>query len=125
MQRYRFKGNISFYPLTSTFFSSIIFSTFKEIILLRKGKFMESKWTGLKAIRENIKPTPGYAEQDATRLEQEVHDMERCLAGDPTSTRWKALNVELTNKKAQLLHKKRRLAGRTPEMDSWADPLPG
>ena len=86
---------------------------------------MREEFTGLRAIREQIKPGPGARELEALRLEQEVHDLERCLAGDATSTRWIELNVELTNKKETLLHMKRRLLGRTPQMESWADPLPG
>jgi hypothetical protein len=102
-----------------------MFSTLKEIILLGKEKFMESKWTGLREIRENIQPGLSSGEESALRLEQEVHDIERCLAGDPTSNLWQDLSVKLTNKKEQLLHMKRRLAGRTPQMESWEYPLPG
>lgn len=86
---------------------------------------MESKWTGLRAIREAILPGPRGGEAEATRKEEKIADLKLCLAGDPTSKRWKLLEIELTNKEADLLHLKRRLAGRTPQMESWADPLPG
>jgi len=85
---------------------------------------MESKWTGLRAEREKIQPGLGAAEEQVLRLERVVFDLERCLKGDATSIRWQELNGELTNKKEQLLHMRRRLAGRTPQMESWADPLP-
>lgn len=85
---------------------------------------MESKWIGLRAIRETIQPKPGIREQDVLRSDQKFHDLERCLAGDPTSKRWQEINVELTNEKQRLLNMKRRLAGKTPQMDSWGDPLP-
>ena len=84
---------------------------------------MREQFCGLRAIRAEIKPGPRSGEESAIRLEQEVHDMERCLAGDPTSNLWQKLNVQLTSKKQTLLHTKRRLAGRTPQMDSWEDPL--
>jgi len=86
---------------------------------------MEAKWVGLRAERELIQPGPGGEEKGIIRLEEKVYDLERCLAGDRTSTRWQELNVELTNNKQELLHKKRRFAGRTPQMKSWEDPLPG
>jgi hypothetical protein len=86
---------------------------------------MESKWTGLRALREKIQPIPGYEERETGRLEAEVADWKLCLAGNPASEKWKLLRVELTNKESALLNKKRRFAGRTPQMESWADPLPG
>ena len=86
---------------------------------------MESKWTGLREIRERIQPGLGSEDEKALRLEQAISDLDRCLKGDATSERWQELNIELTNKKGDLLHMKRRLAGRTPQMESWADPLPG
>lgn len=85
---------------------------------------MQEKFTGLRVTREKIQPKPEHFEQDVLRLEQGVYDLERCLAGDSTSKRWQELNVDLTNEKQKLLHMKRRLAGRTPQMESWADPLP-
>jgi len=73
----------------------------------------------------HYEPPPTGARAQALYLEQRISDLERCLTGDATSKRWQELNVELTNKKSELLHMKRRLAGRTPQMKSWADPLPG
>jgi hypothetical protein len=86
---------------------------------------MQQHFVGLRAIREKIQPTPALAQQEADRLEAEIADLKRCLAGDSTSDRWKLLKIELTNKEDELLHRKRRLAGRNPNMESWADPLPG
>jgi len=86
---------------------------------------MQEEFTGVKKIRETIPPGPSTQEKLATHLEEEISDLQKCLAGDSTSKRWKDLNIELTNKKAELLYMKRRLAGRTPLMASWADPLPG
>jgi hypothetical protein len=96
-----------------------------ELKLLRRPYKMEEEFTGLKKIRETIPPGPSPRERDATYLEEEISDLQKCLAGDSTSKRWKDLNIELTNKKSELLYMKRRLAGRTPLMASWADPLPG
>jgi len=67
--------------------------------------------------------TPSGVKAQAIQLDERVNDLERCLRGDQTSKRWQELNVELTNKKQELLFMKRRLAGRTPQMASWADPL--
>jgi len=66
----------------------------------------------------------GYV-RSADRLEQDIADLELCLAGNSRSKKWQEIKVILTNKKQELLHMKRRLAGRTPQMESWADPLPG
>jgi len=85
---------------------------------------MEHEWTGLRAEREQIQQKPGSEELAIIRLERGAQDLERCLTGDATSIRWQQLKVELTNKKQELLHMKRRFAGRTPSMESWADPLP-
>jgi hypothetical protein len=70
-------------------------------------------------------PPPTGAKAEAVHLEAKVNDLELCLKGNPQSKRWQELNVELTNKKQELLFMKRRLAGRTPQMKSWAGPLPG
>ena len=86
---------------------------------------MGEEFTGLRKIRETLPQGPSPREREATSLEEEISDLQKCLAGDSTSERWKSLNIELTNKKSELLHMKRRLAGRTPLMASWADPLPG
>ena len=86
---------------------------------------MQEEFAGLKKAREAIPQGPSPQERAATYLEEEISDLQKCLAGDSTSERWKSLNIELTNKKSELLHMKRRLAGRTPLMASWADPLPG
>ena len=67
----------------------------------------------------------GTYQIQADSLERTVADLKLCLAGNPASKRWQELNVELTNKETQLLFMKRRLAHRTPQMESWADPLPG
>jgi len=69
-------------------------------------------------------PPPTGIANDAVNLEVKISDIERCLKGDATSKRWQELNMELTNKKQELLYMKRHLAGRTPQMESWADPLP-
>ena len=66
----------------------------------------------------------GYV-RSADRLEQDISDLELCLAGNGRSKKWQEINIILTNKKRELLYMKRRLAGRTPQMNSWADPLPG
>jgi hypothetical protein len=73
----------------------------------------------------HYEPPPTGAKKEAIDLEERVNDLELCLKGNPTSKRWQELNAELTNKKGELLNKKRYLAGRTPQMESWADPLPG
>jgi len=86
---------------------------------------MESKWTGLRAIREKIQPEVTGVAAIAIRLEHKIADWERALAGDRSSEKHQELTVELNNLKEQLLHMKRRLVGRTPQMESWADPLPG
>ena len=86
---------------------------------------MREEFTGLRKIRESIQPEPSGYERAAINLEKRISDLQKCLAGDSTSERWKELNIELTNKKQELLSMKRRLAGRTPQMASWADPLPG
>jgi len=70
-----------------------------------------------------VEPPSGY-EAQANKLEEVVNDLEQCLKGNATSKRWQELNVELTNKKGTLLMMRRRLAGRTPQMESWEDPLP-
>ena len=85
---------------------------------------MNEQFTGLRAIREAIIPGPRAGQEEATRKEEEIDDLKLCLAGNPASKRWKTIKIELTNKEQNLLHLKRRLAGRTPEMESWADPLP-
>jgi len=85
---------------------------------------MIKQFTGLRAIREAIIPGPSTRQQEATRKEEEIADLKLCLAGNPASKRWQSLKMELTNKEQTLLHLKRYLAGRTPEMESWADPLP-
>ena len=84
---------------------------------------MELHFTGLRAIREKIKPEPGAVQQDVILLERRIADFERALDGDRSSAKHKHLTVELNNLKVQLLHMKRRLAGRQPSMDSWEDPL--
>ena len=84
---------------------------------------MEEKWCGLRAIRENIQPEVTGVAADAIRLEDKIADWERALAGDRSSTKHQELTTQLENMKAELLHMKRRLAGRQPSMDSWADPL--
>ena len=84
---------------------------------------MEEKWCGLRAIRENIQPEVTGVAADAIRLEQRIADWERALAGDRRSEKHQELTVQLNNLKEQLLHMRRRLAGRTPQMASWADPL--
>ena len=86
---------------------------------------MEEEFAGLKKVRETIPQGPSTQEKLATYLEEEISDLQKCLAGDSTSQRWKSLNIELTNKRSELLYMKRKLAGRTPLMASWADPLPG
>lgn len=85
---------------------------------------MEQKWSGLRAEREKIQPAPTSEKRVALKLEQEIHDLDRCLAGDATSKKWQELKVDLDTKKGELLHTRRRLAGRTPDMKSWTDPLP-
>ena len=84
---------------------------------------MQEKFTGLRAIREKIRPGPGTQEVAAARKEAEIEDLKLCLTGNPASERWKLLKIELTNKEAELLNIKRRLAGRTPKMQNWNDPL--
>lgn len=74
---------------------------------------------------ESYVPSPTGVAGQIAHLEERVNDLELCLKGNPASKRWKELNVELTGKKMTLLHMKRRLAGRTPQMESWNDPLPG
>jgi len=71
-----------------------------------------------------VEPPSGY-EAQVNKLEEGVNDLEQCLKGNATSKRWQELNVELTNRKGTLLIMRRRLAGRTPQMESWEDPLPG
>lgn len=84
---------------------------------------MRETFTGLRAIRENIQPEPSTGERMDAILEEEVNDIEQCLAGNPASKRWQKISVELANKKQELLFSRRRHAGRQPSMDSWNDPL--
>ena len=86
---------------------------------------MEEHFTGLRAIRDKIRPGPGTQEAAAARKQAEIDDLKLCLTGNPASERWQLLKMELANKDQELLCMKRRLAGRTPMMESWADPLPG
>lgn len=72
---------------------------------------------------ESYVPSPTGVAGQVAHLEEGVNDLELCLKGNPASKRWQELNVELTNKERELLHMRRRLAGRTPQMESWADPL--
>ena len=67
----------------------------------------------------------GTYQIQADSLEKKVADLELCLKGNPISKRWQELNLELTNKKNDLLLMKRRLAGRNSTMESWRYPLPG
>lgn len=83
----------------------------------KAGKLFEAR-------QANVPPLEGVAAEAALK-EERVKDLEMCLAGNSKSKRWQNLHVELTNKKQELLFIKRRLAGRTPEMESWEDPLPG
>jgi len=76
------------------------------------------------ARRAYVEPPSGY-EAQANKLEEALNDLEQCLKGNATSKRWQELNVELTNKKGTLLMMRKRLAGRTPQMESWEDPLHG
>jgi hypothetical protein len=101
-----------------------MFSTLNQIILFERRKFMEYKFAGPREIREKIIPNLGAYEAKALHLERIISDLERCLMGDRTSTRWQELNVELTRNKGVLLNMKRRLAGRDPTMANWEDPLP-
>jgi len=84
---------------------------------------MESKWCGLRAEREKIKPEPPAIPRLVALLENEIADWERALAGDRRSAKHQELTIQLQNMKDKLLHMKRRMAGRTPQMKSWADPL--
>jgi len=86
---------------------------------------MKQEFTGVRATREKILPGPSTEERKRNALQEKISDLEKCLKGDSTSKRWQDIHVELTNDKQALLYLKRRLAGRTPLMDSWADPLPG
>lgn len=74
---------------------------------------------------ESYVPPPTGEAATAVFLQEKIADIELCMKGNPASKRWQKLNIELTNKKGELLYIKRRLAGRTPQMKSWADPLPG
>lgn len=85
-------------------------------------EYIETPYWRLKKPEPIVSPPTGMAKQEF-ELEHTVSDLEACLRGDATSKRWQELNRELTNKKQELLHVKRRLAGRTPQMASWADPL--
>ena len=85
---------------------------------------MNEQFAGIRAIRETILPGPRQKEAEAARKEEVIADLKLCLDGNPASKRWQLLKVELTNKEAELLNLKRYLAGRTPQMESWADPLP-
>jgi hypothetical protein len=85
---------------------------------------MKQEWVGIRAMREFIVDKPGLEVQLADKLESEIADWKLCLAGNPASEKWKLLEIELTNKEVELLHRRRRIAGRTPQMESWADPLP-
>lgn len=84
---------------------------------------MEEHFTGLRAIRDKIRPGPGTQEAAAARKQAEIDDLKLCLTGNPASERWQLLKMELNNKEAELLNIKRRLAGRMPQMASWAEPL--
>ena len=84
---------------------------------------MEEKWCGLRAERQKIKPGPGAVERDVILLQNKIADWERCLDGDRRSAKHQEMTVQLNDMKQDLLHMRRRLAGRTPSMKSWADPL--
>jgi hypothetical protein len=84
---------------------------------------MESKWSGLRAIREQIQPGPSFREKEVARLAEDVNDIKQTLAGVPGTKHRQALELELTKAEGNLLNKRRRLAGRNPQMESWADPL--
>jgi len=84
---------------------------------------MESKWTGLRKLRESIKPEVTGVAADAIHLEHKIADWERALAGDRSSEKHQQTTIELNGMKQDLLFMRRRLAGRTPQMQSWNDPL--
>jgi len=75
--------------------------------------------------RQAIVDPPKGMEEKIIRLEKGVLDLQECLAGNSKSERWQKIKIELTNLEGTLLITKRRAAGRTPQMESWADPLPG
>jgi len=91
---------------------------------MSKDYYPNAKAGALFEARQAYVEPPSAFEAQANKLEERVNDLEQCLKGDPTSKRWQELNVELTNKKETLLMMRRRLAGRTPQMESWEDPLP-
>lgn len=75
--------------------------------------------------REALPRAPTGYELQVASLKSKITDLELCLKGNPTSKRWQEINVEINKLKGTLLDMRRRLAGRTPQMESWADPLPG
>jgi len=85
---------------------------------------MIERFTGLRAIREALPREPHIAEIQADQKQAAIDDLKKCLSGDSSSKRWQFLKMELTNKEFELLMIKRRFTGRTPDMESWADPLP-
>ena len=86
---------------------------------------MEEHFTGLRAIREKIKPGLSTVERQAASLAEDILDIKQTLQGGILTKHRQALELELTIKEGELLNIRRRLAGRTPQMASWADPLPG
>jgi hypothetical protein len=90
------------YLLTSLFLLFTISGEIKEVNILGGGKFMESKWTGLRAIREEIPPSQGAGEMHLDVLEKRIIDLRKTLTGDTSATRWKELKAELTNREESL-----------------------
>jgi hypothetical protein len=86
---------------------------------------MRETFCGLRAIRETIQEGPTAEQRAAILLEHEIADFAAALTGERRSRHWQEWNTQLENKRLQLRDMKRRLAGRQPSMDSWADPLPG
>ena len=74
--------------------------------------------------RQALIPPPRAYAAEAITVEKKINDLELCLKGNPISKRWQEINVEMNRLKDTLLTMKRKLAGRTPQMKSWADPLP-
>jgi len=47
-----------------------------------------------------------WFDRKVDQLNEEIIDLQQCVAGNSTSKRWQEINKELTNKKSELKHLK-------------------
>jgi hypothetical protein len=73
---------------------------------------------------ESYVPPPTGVNKQIAHLEEEVDDLEKCLAGNPTSKTWQQINIKLTNKKDELRLKIRSLHTHGPETSVTGESRP-